>query len=52
MEHVQINRIQTKKLLRFYIMADRIMNGFPVKRNIREIVLPPQMLRLLNSCCI
>lgn len=48
MEHVQINRIQTKKLLRFYIMADRIMNGFPVKRTIREIVLPSPNVKIIK----
>lgn len=28
--------IQTKKDLKFYIAADRIMNGYPVSQNIKS----------------
>ncbi len=31
--------IQTKKDLRFYILADRVMNGMPVKISIKERLL-------------
>lgn len=39
-----MTRIRTKKELRFYIMADRIMNGYSPHRSLKEqlsFVLPP-----------
>lgn len=51
--------IASKKELRFYIMADRIMNGFPAKRTFRErlcLFTPPKskiinVLRLMRITC-
>ena len=46
--------ITSKKELRFYIMADRIMNGLSARRNIRERLglFTPPILRLLTHCVI